>query len=330
MVGMEAIRLHEFGPADHLRLETLPDLAPGPGQVRIAVAAAGVHLVDTRLRRGEPGPVPPPELPTIPGREVGGVVDLVGAGVDKGWLGRRVVAHLGPVPGGYAEQAVTAVGNLFDLPEGVGYADAVAMTGTGRTAVGILELEPIRADDVVFVPSAAGGLGWLLVQAARSAGATVVAAVGSPEKAQLVKDLGADLVLDYNEGDWMNGLDRPLSLVYDGVGGAVGRTALERLAPGGRFVMFGMSSGKPTAFDQNDVIRLGISVSWSLGPRMAALPGGMPGLASRALQRLATGAWRPLVSTYPLAHAARAHADLERRRAVGKVVLTVGQQSIGY
>ena len=87
-----------------------PTFNPAAGQVRIAVEASGVHLMDTSIRRGEPGPLPPPELPTVPGREVAGVVDLVGPDVDEAWVGCRVVAHLGPVPGGYAEQAVTAVG----------------------------------------------------------------------------------------------------------------------------------------------------------------------------------------------------------------------------
>ena len=104
---MHAIRLHEFGPAENLRYEEVPDPEPGPGQVRIAVAVAGVHLVDTTIRSGEQrGPFPLPELPAIPGREVAGVVDTVGAGVDPSWIGRRVVAHLGMASGGYAELAV--------------------------------------------------------------------------------------------------------------------------------------------------------------------------------------------------------------------------------
>src|SRR5690242_9707729 len=121
---MRAIRLHEFGPAENLVLDDLPDLRPGPGQVRIAVAAAGVHLVDTTLRGGGPGPIPPPVLPTIPGREVAGVVDLVGADVHPSWVGRRVVAHLGPVPGGYAEQAVCDVDLVFELADSVDLGDA--------------------------------------------------------------------------------------------------------------------------------------------------------------------------------------------------------------
>ncbi|MEO7351491.1 MAG: zinc-binding dehydrogenase [Marmoricola sp.] len=111
--------------------------------------------------------------------------------------------------------------------------------------------------------------------------------------------------------------------MYDGVGGSLGRSALELLKPGGRLVMFGYSAGRPTQFDTGDIVARGLTVGWSLGPRMVALPGGIPGLAARALDRLAAKDWSPLVSTYPLAEAARAHADLENRRALGKVVLMV-------
>jgi NADPH2:quinone reductase len=318
---MRAIRQHEFGPPEALVLEELPDLTPATGQVRIAVAASGVHLLDTTIRRGEPGPLPPPELPTIPGREVAGVVDLVGPDVDERWLGRRVVAHLGPVPGGYAEQAVTGAELLFPVPDHVVFPAAVAAVGTGRTALGVAELEPATADDVVLVPSAAGGLGWLLVQDALARGATVIAAAGGPERVARLAELGADRVVDYGEDGWEEQVDG-VTLVYDGVGGAVGRAALETLRPGGRLVMFGFSSGTPTSLDTGDLMRRSISAGWSLGPRMMALPGGIPGLAARALDRVAAGEWRPLVTAYPLADAARAHADLEGRRALGKVVLT--------
>jgi NADPH2:quinone reductase len=325
---MQAIRLHTFGPPDHLVLEELPDLDPASDQVRIAVEASGVHLLDTTIRRGEPGPLPLPELPTVPGREVAGVVDEVAPGVDRTWLERRVVAHLGQLPGGYAEQAVTGVDRLFPVPDHVGLPDAVAAVGTGRTALGVVELEPATAADVVFVPSAAGGLGWLLVQSARAAGATVVAAARGERTAALAS-LGADLVVDYGEPGWDQQVRDELggvTLVYDGVGGDVGRTALELLRPGGRLVMFGFSAGTPTQLSTGDLIGRGITAGWSLGPRMTALPGGLPGLAGRALEKVASGEWRPLVSTYPLAEAARAHADLEGRRALGKVVLLTGHR----
>jgi NADPH2:quinone reductase len=321
---MRAIRLHEFGPAENLRPEDLPDLTPEAGQVRIAVEASGVHLIDTTLRWGKPGPMPSPELPTIPGREVAGVVDAIGSEVPPGWLGRRVVAHLGMVPGGYASQAVTDPAKLFALPDGVTSPDAIAAVGTGRTAMGVLESEPVGPTDTVLIPSAAGGLGWLLAQSARDAGATVVALAGSREKVERIRTLGLPHVVDYSQDGWDSRVREAVgsaSLVYDGVGGEVGRRALELLGPGGRLVMFGYSAGEPTAFTTADVVERGLTVSWSLGARMLALPGGIPGLASRALERLATGRWSPLVTTYPLEEAAQAHADLETRRTMGKVVL---------
>lgn len=321
---MRAIRLHAFGPADNLVLDELPDLLPGPGQVRIAVAAAGVHLLDTTLRRGEPGPIPAPVLPTIPGREVAGVVDLVGPGVHEAWVGRQVVAHLGPVPGGYAEQAVCDVDMVYEVPASVDPADAVAAVGTGRTALGVIELEPPAPGDVVLIPSAAGGLGWLLAHAALEVGAEVVVAARGQERVDALAALGAHLVVDYGAEDWDQQVRASydgVTLVYDGVGGAVGRTSLELLRPGGRLVMFGYSSGAPTQLATADLVGRGITAGWSLGPRMAALPGGIPGLAFRALERVAEGRWRPLVTRYPLGDAARAHADLEGRRALGKVVL---------
>lgn len=332
---MRAIRLHELGPAENLVLDELPDLEPASGQVRIAVAAAGVHLLDTALRRGEPGPIPAPALPTIPGREVAGVVDRVGPGVHEGWVGRRVVAHLGPVPGGYAEQAVCDVDLVYEVPASISLPDAIAAVGTGRTALGVVELEPPTADDVVLVPSAAGGLGWLLAQSALEAGAQVIVAARGAERVAKLADLGADLVVDYGEPDWQRQVrasyDGPdgVTLVYDGVGGAVGRTALELLRPGGRLVMFGYSAGSPTQLTTSDLVERGISAGWSLGPRMAALPGGIPGLAFRAIERVAAGRWRPLVTSYPLAEAARAHADLEGRRALGKVVLEPAMNPVG-
>jgi len=328
---MHAIRLHEFGPATNLTLDELPDLTPAAGEVRIAVEAAGVHLLDTTLRKGRPGPMPLPELPTIPGREVAGRVDALGDGVDDSWRDARVVAHLGMEPGGYATQATTRVANLLRVPDHVDAAGSVAAVGTGRTALGVLEIEPTHPDDVVLVPSAAGGLGWLLVQSAKSAGAAVVAAARGQAKLERLAELKPDVAVDYDAPDWPARVreqlgDRGVTLVYDGVGGELGRAALELLEPGGRLVMFGFSSGRPTQFATSDVVSRSLSVSWSLGPRMAALPGGIPGLARRALERVAQGDWRPLVTTYGLAEAAAAHAALENRESLGKVVLLTGAQ----
>ena len=316
---MRAIRLHEFGPASNLCYEQIDDPSPAAGQVRIAVAAAGVHLIDTTIRSGVPmGPLPLPDLPAIPGREVAGVVDTVGPGVDESWLGRRVVAHLGVASAGYAELAVRDTEHLHVLPDGVADEVAVAMIGTGRTAMAILDTARIEAGDVVLVTAAAGGLGALLSQAARAAGATVVGAAG-PGKLSRVT---ADVAVDYTRADWPDavraGLDgREVTVALDAVGGDVGRAAFDLLEPGGRHVLYGWSSGDMTRITTGDIVARSLTVSSAL-----VRPGSMRKLEERSLAAAAEGRLVPLVTTFPLAEAAAAHAALEARETVGKVVLT--------
>ncbi|MFJ8031226.1 MULTISPECIES: zinc-binding dehydrogenase [unclassified Streptomyces] len=321
---MHAVRLHAFGPAENLIHEEVADPVPGPGQVRVAVAAAGVHLLDTALREGHPGPLPaPPVLPTVPGREIAGTVDALGAGTDAGWLGRRVVAHLGTVPGGYAELAVTAADRLHEIPEGLDPAAAVAMIGTGRTALGITGFAEPGPDDVVVVPAAAGGIGTLLVQYAKNAGATVVGLAGGADKTARVHANGADLAVDYTAPGWPAEVrarlaGRPATLVYDGVGGTVAEEAVALLGPGGRHLLFGWSAEGVGTGRGHVVDGLTESV---LGPRMLRRAGGLRALERRALDEAARGRLRPAVTRFPLAEAAAAHRALENRRTTGKVVL---------
>jgi NADPH2:quinone reductase len=325
---MHAIRQHAFGPADVLRYELLPDPVPADGQVRIAAQACGVHVIDTAIRRGvQTGAYPLPDLPMVPGREVAGTVDAVGPGVDARWVGRRVVAHLGMAGGGYAELAVADLAALHEIPDGLAAEVAVAAIGTGRTAVGILEVAALTATDVVLVTAAAGGLGLLFVQAARLAGATVVGAAGGPAKVRRVLDQGADLAVDYLRPDWPAEVRRALggravTVVLDGVGGAAGRAALELLDAGGRLVFFGWSSGEPLALTTQDLYRLGISAAAGIGPRLLRRPGGLGALETAALGEAAAGTLVPVVGqTFPLAEAAAAHTAIETRGTVGKVVL---------
>jgi NADPH:quinone reductase len=324
---MHAIRLHEFGPPENLVYEEVEDPQPGPGQLRIAVAACGVHLIDTTIRAGvQRGPLPLPDLPAIPGREVAGTVDAVGSGVDEGWLGRRVVAHLGPASGGYAELAVREVDAVHALPDGVAEDEAVAMIGTGRTTLGILEVAQVTPSDVALITSAAGGIGSLLVQAVREAGAVAVGLAGGEAKLARVKELGATVAIDYTEPDWPDAVrdalgEARVTVAFDGVGGDVGRGALELVAPGGRLILFGFSSGEPTRLSASDLFARGLTASAAIGPRILNRPGGMRDLEERALAALAEGRLSPLVQRFPLADAAAAHAALEARGTVGKAVL---------
>lgn len=200
---MRAVRLHAFGPAENLVVDEVPDPVPAPGEVLVRVAAAGAHLLDTALRQGYRGPLPePPRLPTVPGREVAGTVTALGTGVPARWLGKRVVAHLGLAPGGYAEQAAVPAGRLHEIPSQLGFAQAVAMIGTGRTTLAVLGSAEPGPGDVVIVPGAAGGMGTLLVQYAKHAGATVVGIAGGPARTALVAAGAADLAVDRTRPDW--------------------------------------------------------------------------------------------------------------------------------
>ncbi|GGR50297.1 zinc-binding dehydrogenase [Streptomyces roseolus] len=330
---MHAIRLHAFGPAENLTHEEVPDPVPGPGQVRIAVAAAGVHLLDTALREGAPGPFPAPaELPTVPGREVAGTVDAVGEGTDPSWLDRRVVAHLGMNPGGYAELAVTDAARLHALPDHLGEAEAVAMIGTGRTTLGILQFTELGPESVAIVPAAAGGIGTLLVQYAKNAGATVIGLAGGPAKVARVRENGADLAVDYTLPDWPAEVraflgDRTATVVFDSVGGDTGRAAVDLLGKGGQHLVFGWSGaglhdGEPLTYTEEELTARGITSGSILGPVMIQKAGGdVRALELAALAAAADGTLRPAVHRFPLAEAARAHRALENRGTMGKVVL---------
>jgi NADPH:quinone reductase len=327
---MHAIRLHAFGPPANLRYEEVAEPSPGAGQVRIAVRAAGVHLLDTVIRSGRSGgPFALPELPTIPGREVAGIVEAASDG-GEAWVGRRVVAHLGEASGGYAELAVCDAQALLAVPDGLADEAAVAMVGTGRTALGLLEVADLQPDDVVLVTAAAGGIGTLALQGARRAGATVVGAAGGTEKVGRVRELGADVAVDYDAAGWPEEVRAALggggvTVVLDGVGGERGRAAFELLAPGGRIILYGWSSGEPTPIAAADLYARGLSATAALGPRMLGRPGGIRGLAEAALAEAGAGRLVPVVGQrFALADAAAAHEALESRLSVGKVVLLCG------
>jgi NADPH2:quinone reductase len=316
---LRAVRQYEFGPPSVLRLEDVPDPVPAEGFALVRVEASGVHFIDTVIRRGiQMGPMPLPSLPMTPGREVAGVVS------GGEWDGRRVVAHLGPASGGYAELAAAPVAALHERPSGLSADLAVAMIGTGRTAMSILSTAAITAQDTVLVTAAAGGLGTLFVQAALHAGATVVGAAGGPRKVARV-GAGAPatpprlFAVDYLASDFADQVRAAVdsvSVVLDGVGGEVRRTAVELLRPGGRLVHYGWSSGDRTPLDEATLAARGVDAVFALG-----LPADQRALETAALQQAAAGRLVPALQRFALADAATAHAAIEARETVGKVVL---------
>lgn len=327
---MRAIVLRRYGGPEELRLEEVAEPVAGPGEVVVDVEAAGIQFVETQVRSGSlqgVSPVAPKALPWTPGREVAGVVESVGEGVDRELIGRRVAGQTA-TGGGYAERAVLAVSSVHLLPEALGSAEAVSLLGTGRTAVALVETAGIGKGDTVLVESAAGAVGTLVLQLARAAGAErLIGLARGGEKLKLVREFGADAAIDYTESNWPDQVRQVapdgVTVVLDALGGQTGLSAFELLAPGGRFVIFGFSSGSVTQLDPAAVAERGVTVSSYFGPPTGdRAPEVQMRQTREALTAAAEGRLRPLVGQrFPLAGASAAHTAITARATVGKTVL---------
>jgi NADPH:quinone reductase len=274
--------------------------------------------VETQIRAGRPPhPSMLPALPAILGNGVGGTATDASQG-----SARRVVASLNGT-GGYAERAVAPVSRLIDVPDGLATRDAVALLADGRTALALADRADLRAGDTVLVEAAAGGVGTLLVQIARRAGARVVALAGGAGKIEVVRDLGADVAVDYSRDGWerqVRDAAGEVDVVFDGVGGDVGLAAFGLLRAGGRFCPFGMASGSFAPVTSELAGSRQVTVLAGAG----ASPDELAALARTALAEAAAGRLRPVIGQeFGLSEAARAHAAIEARATVGKTLLTV-------
>ncbi|GIF09271.1 zinc-binding dehydrogenase [Actinoplanes siamensis] len=323
---MRVVRAIRLGDPEVLVLGQAPDPVAGPGQVVVDVAVAGISFVETQIRRGIDRWHERPQVPYVPGGLVAGLVRAVGDQVDAAWLGRRVVATTGET-GGFAERALVPAENLFLVPDGLGLPEATALYSDGSTAQGLTEHARIGPGDWVLVEAAAGGVGSLLVQLARAAGARVVGAARGRRKLDVVSELGADAVVDYSESGWAKRVLEATGgagpdVVFDGVGGEIGRAAFEVAARGGRFSVHGAASGEVTVIDPTEASRRGVTVIgieqlFDFGPHVRRW-------AERMMSQAAQGVVRPVIGqTFPLEAAADAHAAVENRTAVGKTLLLV-------
>jgi NADPH:quinone reductase len=321
---VRAIVLREFGPPKELVAEDLPDPVPAEGQALVEVEIVNITFVETQMRAGRvPNPAMKPRLPAVLGNGVGGVVTAVGAGADPNLVGRRVVTTTGGA-GGYAELVAVDASLPIPVPDGLGLPEAVALLADGRTATLLIRSASPAKGETVLVEAAAGGVGSLLVQLAVAAGARVVAAAGGERKLTVAAGLGASATVDYTEPSWADRVrrrDGVVDLVFDGVGGAIGRAAFELVRDGGRFCAYGMASGSFTELPEDELARRGIEVVHT--PRIT--PEQSRALTIDALTGASAGRLRPVIGqTFPLERAAEAHAAIERRATVGKTLLLVG------
>ena len=237
---MKAIRIHQFGPTEEvLKYEDVPKPDPGPNELLIKVEAASLNRADLGLRKGTYR-VSPEELPIIPGREFAGPVENVGANVTQFKVGQRVVAYTGK--GGYAEYAVAKNSEVCPIPDGIDSATAAAVPTVFLTAwFGLLTDGSLKSGETLLVQAGSSGVGMAAVQIGKHLGAKVIATTSGEEKCHRVRDLGADVVIDYTKNDLTSEVKRAtdqrgVDVVLDTVGGDMQQRSLRVLKPGGILV----------------------------------------------------------------------------------------------
>ncbi|HWO66395.1 MAG TPA: zinc-binding dehydrogenase [Umezawaea sp.] len=318
---MRAVRIHEFGPPEVLRVDDVPDPVAGPGEVLVEVTAIGLNYGETLQRSRASSELydwyPEPALPTIPGVEVTGVVRSVGQDVSTDLVGTEVVGFA--LRGAYAELAVLPAAGAVPVPTGLDSRHALALFLQGVTAAGLMDAARIQPGERVLIEAAAGGVGSLLVQLVTRAGATAVA-LASGAKLAAAKELGADETVDYTDADWPSRVE-PVDVALSSVGGQVTRSSFDLLRDGvGRMVVYGTASGAFADITVKELVRKGVGL---IGLRnLAGDPAYAAGLLADVFALGASGELRPVLGeSWPLAEAAAAHRALEARTTTGKTFL---------
>jgi NADPH2:quinone reductase len=324
---MRAMIVRNPGPPDVLEPVRLPIPAPGPGQARVRVAYVGMNPVDALVRR-EAIAWMPVTYPLVPGLEHSGVVDAVGEGVDPAMIGRRVIARVGF--GGYAEWSVSPAATMIALDDRIDLKTGCVYRGCSSTAWHALHKSVrLQPGESVLVHSAAGAVGAMAMQIAAAHGASVVGLAGGPAKVAYARRFNPTIV-DYLPPDWpehalaANG-GRKFDVILDGNGGPSAEANYRLIAPAGRILLIGATSGQPAAPVAVPAL---IAGSFSVGGmtlRQIEQPPGGP-FEQVMADAVASGRWIvPVGETVPLADVASLHARLEGRALVGRAVVAVNE-----
>ncbi len=328
---MKAIQVEKFGGPERLTLVEVPTPQPGPGEVLVRLAYAGVNYIDVYMRDGSyaRSHTYQTPLPMTLGMEGAGRIEQLGAGVNDLAVGDTVAYCLSR--GSYAEFAVVPAWKLVRVPAGVDLAVATTLMLQGSTAHYLSRSAyPLKPDDTCLVHAGAGGVGQLLIQLAKRVGATVIATVGSEDKAQLARERGADHTILYRQTDFGAEVrrltdGRGVDVVYDSVGLDTLPRSIRALRRRGLCISFGASSGQPEPVQLLELAEAG-SV-FLTRPHLAdymASADEVRGRAAELFSAVADGSLRIAIDTvYPLSVAAMAHATIEGRATRGKLLLKI-------
>ena len=320
---MKAIRVHDTGGPETLRLEDVADPTPAAGEIVVRLEKIGINFIEVYQRKG----LYPMKLPYIPGREGAGTVVAVGSGVTQVKVGDRVASE--QFVGAYAELTTAKADRVVKLPDGVETAVGAAVMLQGLTAHYLTRSPfPLHQGDRCLVHAAAGGVGLLLCQIAKRRGAWIVGTTSTAAKAQWAREAGADEVILYTEQDFVPEVKRltngvGVQVAYDSVGKTTFDGSIDCVAPRGMMVLFGQSSGPVPPVDPQLLNRKGSL--FLTRPNLAHYVATAEELAARAAELFGWigDGWLTvhIDRTYPLAQAAEAHRALESRATVGKVLL---------
>jgi NADPH2:quinone reductase len=320
---MNAIRVHEHGGPEVMKLEAVDDPVPGPGQALVRMESIGVNFIDIYFRKGQYKTT----LPFTPGSEGAGTVVAIGDGVTEIAVGNRVASQ--NFTGAYAELAVAPADRLVVRPEGVSAQQGAAAMLQGMTAHYLgASTHTLQAGDCCLVHAAAGGVGLLLCQIARRHGAFVIGTVSTEEKAALARDAGANETILYTKQDFVVEVKRitggvGVQVVYDSVGATTFLKGLDCLAPRGLMALFGQSSGPAPPIDPQLLHHKGsLFLTRPTLAHYIATPADLRWRAGEVLAWIRDGSLRLRIDRdLPLANAADAHRALEARATTGKVLL---------
>jgi len=321
-----AIEISRPGDPDVLVPVERPRPTPAAGEVLIKVAAAGVNRPDVFQRRGRYPP--PPGASDIPGLEVAGVVEEVGADVHDLRVGDSVCALV--TGGGYAEYCVAPAPQCLPVPRGLDYVAAAAMPETFFTVwTNVFERGRLQANEAILVHGGSSGIGTTAIQLARAHGSRVFATAGSAEKCAACERLGAERAINYREDDFVAIVrqltgDRGVDVVLDMVGGDYFARNIEALAIEGRLVEIATLQGAKAELNIQTIMQRRLTIT---GSTLRARPVAEKGAIARALgvrvwPLVESGAVKPIVhATFPLRQAAEAHRVMESSAHIGKLVL---------
>jgi putative PIG3 family NAD(P)H quinone oxidoreductase len=323
---MRAVTVREFGGPDVLQISELPDPDPGPGEVLVQVAATAVNKGDTHQRVGNYPP--PPGITDVMGLECSGTVIALGEGVTRWKVGDAVCALM--AGGGYASKAAIPQDQVMPVPRGVDIVDAAAVPEVAATVWSNVFMEACLAPgESLLVHGGAGGVGSFAISVAAALGHRVIATAGSPEKAAVCRELGADVAIDYHAEDFVAAVKtatdgRGVNVILDVMGGSYLDRNLKCLATGGRLAIIGMQGGTKGELNIGRLlVKRARVIATSLRPRPIAEKGAIcRQLVERVWPLYESGAIKPVIdSVLPLAEVAQAHARIESSGNIGKIVL---------